>query len=86
LKERGNKKLAYLEKTLLGGNKHYLVGEKLSVADIYLYIVLSWIQYLGGALDLSAYPKVKAFFERVGALDGVKAAHARIATNPATTI
>lgn len=85
IKERANKKLDYLQKTLIG-DKKYLVGNKLSIADIYLFIVLSWIQHFGGALDLSAYQNVKNFFEHIGSLDGVKAAQGRMATNPASTI
>jgi len=84
-KENVDKKLAYLEKTLIGDNK-YVANGKLSVADIYLYVVLSWIPYLGGHVDLTHYPKVKAWWEHIAALPEVKKAHAHIATNPATTV
>jgi glutathione S-transferase len=75
-------KLAYLNDKYLNG-KRYLTGDNLSVADIYLYICLSWSPYVG--VDLSPYPTVKAFFEGIGELEGVKAAHAAIATKPSTT-
>jgi glutathione S-transferase len=82
---RGNaaKKLAYLESTIIG-DKQFVVGNSFTVADSYLYIVLSWTGYVG--IDLSPFPRVKAYFERIGALENVKAAHARIATSPATSI
>jgi len=85
LKDRYNKKLTYLEKTLVG-DKKFLVDNKLSVADIYLYVVLSWVNYLGGKIDLNAYPKVKAYYDHIASLDGVKAAHARMASNPTTSV
>eukprot|EP01124_Arcella_intermedia_P001478 TRINITY_DN1080_c0_g1_i2.p2 TRINITY_DN1080_c0_g1~~TRINITY_DN1080_c0_g1_i2.p2 ORF type:complete len:208 (-),score=76.87 TRINITY_DN1080_c0_g1_i2:30-653(-) len=83
LKGRAAKKLEYLENTLIG-DKEFLVGNKFSIADSYLYIVLSWTGYVG--IDLSVHPKVKSFYERIGALPKVKEAHARIATNPSTVL
>ena len=82
---RGNaaKKLTYLENTLIA-DKSYLVGDAFTIADSYLYIVLSWTNYVG--IDLSPYPRVQAYAARIGALENVKAAHARIATSPTTTI
>lgn len=73
-------KLAYLEKQLTG--KSYLVGEKFSVADSYLYIVLTWLK----PEDLTPYPAVSKFFEGIKNLPGVVAAHARMATHPTKTI
>lgn len=82
---RGNaaKKLTYLENTLVS-DKSFVVGDSFTVADAYLYIVLSWTGYVG--IDLSPYPKVKLYAEKIGQLPNVKAAHARIATSPSTTI
>ncbi len=77
------KKLAFLESFIIA-DKTYLAGDTFTIADGYLYIVLSWTPYVG--IDLTPYPKVKAYFERIGALENVKAAHARIATNPVTSI
>lgn len=75
-------KLQYLNDKVLEG-KTYLVGEKLSIADIYLYICLSWSGYL--SLDITPYANVQAFFERVGSLEGIKACQAAMAESPATT-
>lgn len=77
-----NTKLQYINDVLVG-DKSYVVGGKLSVADLYLYITLSWSGYIG--LDLSPFPNVQAFFDRIGNLDGVKAGHAAMSTKPATT-
>ena len=83
LVELYHKKLTYLNDNILADNE-YTVDNKLSIADIYLYIALSWSPYIG--VDNSAYSNVVAFSERVGGLKQVKAAHARMATNPATSI
>ena len=66
------------------GNKEFLVGNSFTIADSYLYIVLSWTGYVG--VDLAPFPNVKAFFDRISNLPNVKAAHARMAENPATVL
>ena len=76
-------KLEFLEKEFIG-NKQFLVGNGLTVADAYLYICLSWSPYL--KLDLDAYPHVSAYFKRISELPNVKAAHARIAENPTSVL
>lgn len=81
--EKIAKKLDYCEKTFVG-DKKFLIGDSFTVADSYLYIVLSWSPYVG--VDLTPYPKVKAYFEGIGSLEAVRAAHERIATDPTTTI
>lgn len=75
-------KLTYLNDVVLK-DKNYLANDKLSIADVYLYICLSWSGYLG--IDLAAYPHVQAFFQRVGDLDGVKVAHEAMSASPTTT-
>ena len=74
-------KLEYVQKHLL--TKQYLVGDKFSIADSYLYIILSWSGYVG--VDLTAFPAVKAYSEFIGALPFVVQAHAAMATNPTST-
>jgi glutathione S-transferase len=83
IKGNASKKLTYLESNLIG-NKGFLVGNSFTVADSYLYIILTWTKNVG--IDITPFPKVVAYYERIGALDNVKAAHERIATSPATTI
>ncbi len=53
-------------------NRPYLTGETFSVADAYLFTVLTWTG-LGG-VDLSPWPSLGAFQERVGARPSVQAA------------
>lgn len=40
----------------------YLTGNKLSVADVYLFVCLNWSQWLG--IDLSRWPLLEAFMRR----------------------
>jgi glutathione S-transferase len=83
IKSKAATKLTYLENTLIG-DKKFVVGDSFTIADSYLYISLSWTAYVG--IDLAPYPKVKAYFDGIGALENVKAAHARMAENPATVL
>jgi glutathione S-transferase len=50
----------------------YLLGDSLSVADIDLFVVLSWGAYVN--LDLSPWPVLQAFMGRVGGREAVQAA------------
>jgi glutathione S-transferase len=47
------------------GSKPYLMGEQFTVADAYLFVVLSWSGHVG--FDLGTWPVLKSFQERVGA-------------------
>jgi glutathione S-transferase len=47
------------------GSNPYLMGEHFSVADAYLFVVLSWAAHVH--IDLGAWPNLKAFQERVAA-------------------
>jgi glutathione S-transferase len=78
-----NKKLDYLNTHVLV-DKKFIFGDKFTVADAYLYIILSWTAYVG--IDLSGYPQVQAYAEGIKNLETVQAAHARIATNPSSTL
>ena len=83
IKGKAAAKLTYLENTLIG-DKKFVVGDSFTIADSYLYIVLSWTAYVG--VDLTPFPKVKTYFDNIGTLENVKAAHARMAENPATVL
>jgi len=65
-------KLAVLNQQLEG--KAYLTGDVFTVADAYAYTVLSWMPRIG--FDLSPFPNLAAFAERVAARPAVQAAHA----------
>ena len=61
---------AYVNGELQG--KSYLLGEDFSVADAYLFTVLSWAKYT--PLDLSALGNLTAYLARVAARPAVQAA------------
>ena len=56
------RRLKPLDAALAG--KQYLMGDKFSAADAYLFTILNWTK--GLKIDLSAWPNIKAYFERVG--------------------
>jgi len=64
------KRLSQIDKIL--EKTPFLTGNDFTVADAYLYVVLSWAPRLG--IDLSAYPKVRDFYQRVDTRPSVKAA------------
>lgn len=82
-KNNAAKKLAFLETHLIK-DKRFLVGDSFTIADSYLFIVLSWTGYVG--IDLAPYPNVKAYYEAIGAIDGVRSARELMATNPTSTL
>jgi glutathione S-transferase len=65
-----HKRYAFFEDKLA---KHtWLLGDTFTVADAYLFTVTRWAK--GVSLDLSDFPKLAAFQDRVGARPGVKKA------------
>jgi glutathione S-transferase len=54
------------------GNHPYLMGETFTIADCYLFNVLSWTQFMG--IDLAQWPQLTAFVARVAARPKVQAA------------
>jgi glutathione S-transferase len=69
-KEYLKKRYAYLEGLLT--NREYLVGNKFSAADAYLFTVTNWAQYV--KLDLAGFPNIQAFQKRVAARPAVQQA------------
>jgi glutathione S-transferase len=59
---------------LLSDGRPFLLGEKFSVADAYLFVVSGWAEATG--IGLARWPNLAAFVERVGARPSVKAAMA----------
>ena len=76
------RRLTFLENNVVNG-RTFVVGDSLTIADLYLYIVLSWTPYVG--VDLTPYPAVKAYFEGIRDNEAVKAGHAQIVANPTST-
>ncbi|MDW8245024.1 MAG: glutathione transferase GstA [Sandaracinaceae bacterium] len=69
-RERIERRLAYLDQRLGGGS--YLFGENLTAPDAYLFTVLTWLPWI--RMQLSTWPKLAAYEERVRANSAVKAA------------
>lgn len=53
------------------GAAPYLMGDQFTVADAYLYTVLTWAGFLG--VDLTPFPVLQAFMKRVEARPAVRA-------------
>lgn len=64
------RRLAHIESVL--GDRDYLLGEDFTVADAYLFTVLSWMGFI--RLDLSSLPRLQAYQARIGARPAVQAA------------
>lgn len=64
-------KLDVVERALADG-RPYLTGPGFTVADAYLFVVLSWAPKLG--VDLARWPRLGEFSRRVGARAAVQAA------------
>ncbi|MBD8090900.1 glutathione transferase GstA [Pseudomonas fluorescens] len=64
------KRFAILVQTL--ERQDYLLGERYSVADAYLFVVLRWAGFHD--IDLQQWPALAAFMQRVGARAAVTAA------------
>ncbi len=63
-------KYAWVSQQLEG--KQYLLGDRFTVADGYLFTVSRWSKHVG--LDLSRFPTLTAYFARVASRPAVKAA------------
>jgi glutathione S-transferase len=64
-------KFDWLEAKLADG-RHYLTGQNFTVADAYAFVASNWANFTG--IDLGAWPKLKAFVERVAARPAAQAA------------
>lgn len=65
------RRLDHVERQL-GDGRPYLLGEQLTVADIYLFVVAGWAGEKG--IGLERWPKLAAFLERIGSRPAVRAA------------
>ena len=61
----------YLE-TLFADGRSYLLGDRFSVADAYLFVVSSWSKPTG--IDLDRWPHLQAFVSRVAGREPVQQA------------
>jgi glutathione S-transferase len=76
------RKLKFMEENLVRG-RQYLVGDSLTVADLYLYLVLTWAPM--NKVDLEPYPNVLAWFNGIKTNPRVQSDHTQMATNPGST-
>lgn len=60
----------YLVKTL--GSKPYLMGDKFTIADAYLFTILGWANLF--KLDMSKWPALKEYADRIAARQAVREA------------
>lgn len=67
-KERLAKRFTYLDETL--AKQPFLMGSAFTIADAYLFTVVNWTNFHG--IDLSPYPNLKAFQERIAARPKVR--------------
>ena len=65
-------RLGYVARHL--ASRQYLVGDHFTVADAYLYTILTWTRIAG--IDLSAWPVLAAYRERIQQRPAVQAARA----------
>jgi len=63
------KRFGYIEAQLKG--KHYLLGDQFTVADVYLFVMLTWASKTG--IDLSQWSALKDYFARIGERPQVQA-------------
>src|SRR5580658_3499021 len=64
------RRFGYVDQALKG--KSYLTGEEFTVADSYLFTILSWAGRL--QIDLTPWPNLRSFIERVKARPAVQSA------------
>jgi glutathione S-transferase len=69
-KDNLGKRFDWLDKRLAG--KQYLMGDKFTVADAYLFTVLRWTARIN--IDLAKWPNLKAYVDRVAARPKVQEA------------
>jgi glutathione S-transferase len=67
------RRLDLIETTL--SERAYLLGDRFTVSDAYLYTVLGWMP--GFAIDLARWPRIAAYRERIGKRPSIAGALAR---------
>ena len=69
-KENIGKRFDWIDKQLAG--RQYLMGDKFTVADAYLFTVLRWSSRVD--IDVAKWPNLKTYMDRVGGRPKVQAA------------
>ncbi len=68
--ERLKKRFAFIDKYLEG--RTWLVGDSFTIADIYMFVCLSWTNHM--QIDLSPWKNIQSFLTRVGERSAVREA------------
>jgi glutathione S-transferase len=63
------------------GERSFIFGDTFTIADAYLYTILSWAGHL--KIDLKPYPALQSYLERIGAQPSVQAARRTESTKAA---
>lgn len=66
-----NRRIGDVEHGLADG-RDFILGDRFSVADAYLFVVLNWSRFIG--LDLSRWPSTQAYLARLSQRPSVKQA------------
>lgn len=69
--EKVGLKFDYLN-SLLSDGRTYLLGDKFSVADAYMFVVSNWSNFVG--IDLKKWPNLSAFVERIASRPAAQSA------------
>jgi glutathione S-transferase len=69
-KENLAKRFDFLDKELSG--RQFLMGDKFTIADAYLFVILRWTPRIG--MDLAKWPNLKAYVDRIAARPKVQEA------------
>jgi glutathione S-transferase len=70
VRQRLAQRLAYTNEKLAG--RQYLLGDQYTVADMYLFVVVNWSRPMN--IDLTPYPNLQQFQERVAQRPAVQSA------------
>jgi glutathione S-transferase len=73
-----HKRFALVEEAL--GAHPYVAGDAFTIADAYLYTMLTWTKFL--KVDIAGFPRLGAYMERVAARPSVQAAKAAESSPP----
>lgn len=77
--------LAALSEELAVSGTNFVVGSAFSIADIYLYAVLTKMNTSNINVQTAEYPNLQAYYDRMAGRADVKAAVLRMNTTPAET-
>jgi glutathione S-transferase len=68
------------------GKSKWLVKDSFTVADAYAYVCLGWLKLPMINIDISQWPVLKEYRDRISNMDAVKAAELRMSENPKTVV